>query len=219
MRGLFITVEGPEGAGKTTQTNLLGEWLQSQGADVLYTREPGDGCIGAQIRQIILNPNNCALTAKAEAILYAADRAQHVEQVLLPALAAGKVVLCDRYVDSHIAYQGYGRGIDLAFLKDLNQMATGGLMPALTLLLRLSPEVGLERVIKHRDKDRIELEEIEFHKRLSAGYDALAKANPKRFYVVDAAKPIIEVREQIISAVGGLLLQAGYEVNLNMEED
>lgn len=219
MRGLFITIEGPEGAGKTTQANLLGEWLQSQGIDVLYTREPGDGCIGNQIRQIILNPDNCALTSKAEAMLYAADRAQHVEQVLLPALAAGKVVLCDRYVDSHIAYQGYGRGLNLDFLKELNQMATGGLMPTLTLFLRLSPQEGLERVIKHRNKDRMELEEIEFHKRLSAGYDAIAAANTERFYIVDASKSIIEIREQIISAVGGILLQAGYEVNLNMQED
>ena len=219
MRGLFITIEGPEGAGKTTQANLLMEWLQSQGIPTLYTREPGDGVIGAQIRQIILNPENADLTARAEALLYAADRAQHVERVLLPALQEGKVVLCDRYVDSHMAYQGYGRGLDTEFLRELNHMATGGLMPAFTLLLRLSPEEGLERVIKHRNKDRMELQEIEFHERLVAGYDAIAEANPKRVYVVDAAQPIIEVREQIIRAMGSFLLQAGYDVNVYMPED
>ena len=215
MRGLFISIEGPEGAGKTTQTNLLCEWFAAQGLEVLYTREPGDGCVGGQIRKIILDPANCALTAKAEAMLYAADRAQHVERVLLPALKAGKVVLCDRYVDSHIAYQGYGRGLDLEFLRELNRMATGGLMPHLTVLLRLSPEEGLARLIKHRHKDRMEQEEIEFHHRLCAGYDAIAAANPKRVCVIDAKASIIEVRKAVVHTVAGLLMQAGYEVDIN----
>lgn len=229
-KGLFITIEGPEGAGKSTQTAMLAEWLLHQGHSAITTREPGDGKIGGQIRQVILNPENKEMTAETEAFLYAADRAQHVEKVVKPALNNSLMVICDRYVDSHIAYQGYGRGLDLDFLRQLNQMATGGLMPDLTIFLDISAEKGLERV-KAREKyamanhddsqaiDRMEQEKIDFHHRLCEGYHEIAKAEPNRVKVVDANRDIGAVKYEIQQIVSGLLLVRGFtnETNLNTE--
>ncbi|MGI5825171.1 MAG: dTMP kinase [Bacillota bacterium] len=228
-QGLFITVEGPEGAGKSTQTAMLSEWLATMGVPVLTTREPGDGKVGAQIRSVILNPENTEITAKAEALLYAADRAQHVEKVLKPALEDNRVIICDRYVDSHLAYQGYGRGLELDFLRQINQMATGGLMPDLTILLNLDAEAGLARV-RSREQfaggkaavsgiDRLEQEKIDFHNRLCGGYLELAAAEPNRIMVVDADRGINEIKYEIRRMVSGLLLLRGFinETNLNNE--
>ena len=227
-QGLFITFEGPEGAGKSTQSAMLAEWLVHMGVPVVNTREPGDGKIGGQIRSIILNPENTEMTARAEAMLYAADRAQHVEKVLRPALAANCVIICDRYVDSHLAYQGYGRGLDLDFLRQVNAMATGGLMPDLTILLNLEAEVGLARV-QRRQKfaegkpegqiDRLEQEKIDFHHRLCSGYKELAKAESNRIKVVDANRDINEIKYEIRQIVSGILLLRGFinGTNLNNE--
>jgi len=184
MNGLFITFEGPEGAGKTSQIRLLAEWLSQQGHNPLLTREPGNGgLIGSVIRQLVLHHHE--MTPEAEYLLYSADRAEHVRKVILPALELDKIVLCDRHLDSSLAYQGYGRGLDLDWLKAVGQGATGGLKPNKTFLLDLPPEVGLARF---EGRDRLEKEPLEFHRRVRAGYLELAKAEPERFIVVDATQ-------------------------------
>ena len=195
MTGLFITLEGPEGAGKSTQMPLLCEWLEAQGHEVVCTRNPGGTQIGRQIRQILLDPENRALVPMAELMLYAADRAQHVQEVVRPALSAGKVVICDRFSDSTLAYQGHGRGLDTTLLRALNEMATEGLRPDLTLLLDLSSEAGLARVQRYRQTDRLEEEAIAFHHRLREGYLALAAEEPERIVVIDALQEAEVVQE------------------------
>lgn len=195
MTGLFITLEGPEGAGKSTQMPLLCEWLEAQGHEVVCTRNPGGTQIGRQIRQILLDPENRALVPMAELMLYAADRAQHVQEVVRPALASGKVVICDRFSDSTLAYQGYGRGLDTTLLRALNEMATEGLRPDLTLLLDLASEAGLARVQRYRQTDRLEEEAIAFHHRLRDGYLALAAEEPERIVVIDALQEAEVVQE------------------------
>lgn len=233
-QGLFITIEGPEGAGKSTQAAMLTEWLLHMGVAAVATREPGDGKIGSQIRSVILNPENTEMADRAEAFLYAADRAQHVEKIVKPALAEGAVVVCDRYVDSHLAYQGYGRGLDIDFLRQLNEMATGGLMPDLTILLQLSAETGLERVklrsqyakgqaaadslAENGEIDRIEQEKIDFHHRLCEGYAKLAAAEPNRIKPVDANRDINSVKYEIRQIVSGLLLVRGLINSTNLKE-
>ena len=189
-KSLFITFEGPDGSGKSSSMAIIGQELAAAGYDVLLTKEPGGDAVGRQIRQILLDPQNEQLHPLAEAFLYAADRAQHVQTVILPALAEGKIVLCDRYLDSQIAYQGYGRGyLEKEFLYRLNEMASGGLLPDLTLLLLVLPEIGLQRVKqRHADgADRIESEQMAFHERTYQGYITLAKENPARIHVIDAA--------------------------------
>ena len=202
---MFITLEGPEGAGKSTQLPLLGAWLEAEGHQVVTTRNPGGTAIGAQIRQVVLDPANRAMVPLCELMLYAADRAQHVEELVRPALAAGKVVLCDRYGDSTMAYQGYGRGLDKGIIALLQQTATGGLVPDLTLLLDLDVEQGLERAARVRASDRLETEALAFHRRLREGYLALAAAEPQRFAVVDAAQPPDAVQAALRQAVSNRL--------------
>lgn len=204
MTGVFITLEGPEGAGKTTQIAALAEWLIGLGLDVVQTREPGAGTLGRQIRALLLDQREAAVCPMAEALLMAADRAQHVDELVRPALAAGKLVLCDRYIDSHIAYQGYGRGLDVGFLRCLNEQAAG-LQPDMTLLLLLPPELGLARAGGRGAADRMEEETLAFHQRVTAGYAAIAAAEPERVRVIDAAQTAEEVQRQIRSAVWALL--------------
>ncbi len=202
---MFITLEGPEGAGKSTQLPQLAKWLEVTGRVVVTTKNPGGTLIGGQIREILLKPANTALVPLAELLLYAADRAQHVEEVVKPALAQGSVVLCDRYTDSTLAYQGFGRGLDEAMIAQLNQLATGGLSPALTLLLDLPVEEGLARVARSRQVDRLETEAIAFHHRLRDGYLALAQREPSRFVVVDATQTTETVQAALRMAVGARL--------------
>lgn len=208
MTGVFITLEGPEGAGKTTQLTALAEWLSELGLDVMQTREPGAGALGRQIRALLLEQREAAVCPMAEALLMAADRAQHVDELVRPALAAGKLVLCDRYIDSHIAYQGYGRGLDVGFLRYLNEQAAG-LQPDMTLLLLLPPEIGLARAGGRGAADRMEEETLAFHQRVTAGYAAIAAAEPERVRVIDAAQTAEEVQRQIRSAVWALLRGKG----------
>lgn len=207
MKGLFITLEGPEGAGKSTQIKRLCDRLAADGLAVLGTRNPGGTAIGQQIRQVLLDPANKAMVPMAELMLYAADRAQHVQEVVTPALQAGTIVVCDRFGDSTLAYQGYGRGLDLTLLRALNEMATGGLRPDLTLLLDLPSELGLERVAKARAIDRLEDEAIAFHHRLREGYLALAAAEPDRFVILDATRSPDEVHAAMFAAVSSRLPQ------------
>ena len=195
---MFITLEGPEGAGKTTQLRALAGFLRGCGYDVVTTREPGGTAIGDQIRGVLHDTANTAMSPTAEMLLYSASRAQLVAEVIRPALAAGRVVLCDRYADSTLAYQGDGRGLDGDMLATLTAIATGGLRPDLTLLLDLDVAHGLTR---RRDEgeemNRLDLETLEFHRRVREGYLALAAAEPARWVCIDADRPGDEVQVDV----------------------
>ncbi|MBS1723971.1 MAG: dTMP kinase [Armatimonadetes bacterium] len=181
---MFVTLEGPEGAGKSTVAAFLAERLEAVGKSVCLTREPGAGDVGGRIRSILLDGES--LDTRCELFLFLADRSQHVAAVIRPALASGSVVLCDRFADSTIVYQGYGRGLDLAALRAWNTFATNGLVPDLTLLLDLSPEAGLAR---QTAKDRLDSEPIEFHRRVREGFIEEARLDAARWVVVDASMP------------------------------
>ncbi|WP_018466871.1 dTMP kinase [Calidithermus timidus] len=201
MAGLFISFEGPEGAGKSTQVRLLAKWLRAQGRAVLTTREPGDGgAVGAEIRRLLLHHHD--MTPEAEYLLYSADRAEHVRTVLRPALERGEVVLCDRYLDSSLAYQGYGRGLPLEWLRAVAEGATGGLKPHRTFLLDLPPEVGLRRF---DSRDRLEREPLAFHHRLRQGYLELARLEPERFVVLDATQSVEAIQQSLRSSLVPML--------------
>jgi thymidylate kinase (EC 2.7.4.9) len=200
---VFITLEGGEGVGKTTQQALLAERLQREGYACVSTREPGGTALGEALRELLLHGD--PLTPLAELFLYAADRAEHVQKCILPALAAGQVVVCDRFTDSTLAYQGYGRGLDLEKIRQLNHLATGGLQPHLTLWLDLPPEVGLAR---SGLADRLEQERLEFHRRVHQGFQALAAAEPQRIVRIDAGGSPLEVAARIWSVVKPRLLAA-----------
>lgn len=195
---MFVTFEGPEGSGKSTAIKAVAERLRSEGVAVTLTREPGAGEVGARIRQLLLDPAIEGLHPRCELFLFLADRAQHVSTVIEPALARGDVVLCDRFADSTLVYQGYGRGLDLAELRDLNRIATAGRSPDLTLLFDLSPEAGLARV---GDKDRLDSEPLEFHRRVREGFLAEAGAEPGRWVVIDAAASAEAVAEAALAAI------------------
>ncbi len=211
MKGLFITFEGTEGSGKTTQISLLADHLTSAGLTVTLTREPGGTPIGDQVRKVLLDPSNKALHPRAELLLYAASRAQHLAERILPALEAGRIVLCDRFSDATLAYQGYGRGLDIGTIRALDQIVTGGMNPHLTLLLDLDAAAGLSRArgrnssagLEH--EGRFENEDIAFHDRVRRGYLTLARQDPERVRVVDAARPPDVVQRDIRAIVDELL--------------
>lgn len=206
MKGKFIVFEGIDGSGKTTQLNLLGEELTGRGCPVLLTREPGGTRVGESIREILLNPQYGELVPVAEALLYAAARAQHVAQVILPALREGKVVLCDRFIDSSLAYQGFGRGMELCLLEQINEAAVVGLVPDLVVVLDFSCDTGLDRLSRSgRRADRIEREAREFHRKVRSGYLALADRAPHRYRVIDAHRPVRQVHREILRAVEEIL--------------
>lgn len=194
--GRFITFEGPEGSGKTTQIRLLAAWLAAQGFAVLTTREPGGTRIGDAIRGILLNPEHTEMRPEAEILLFSAARAQIVGELIRPHLASGGIVLCDRFADSTLAYQGYGRQLDLATLRQITAFATGGLQPDLTICLDLEVQEGLRR--KQRSDliewNRMEQEQIAFHERVRQGYLTLAAAEPERWLVVDATQSIAHIQ-------------------------
>ena len=206
--GLFITFEGGEGTGKSTQCRLLAEYLQGAGYEVVSTHEPGGSGIGAQIRSIVLDPAK-PLYPQAEVMLYMADRAQHIREVIQPALDAGRVVISDRYADASLAYQGYGRGLPLEMIARLNDYATAGLEPAITFLLDMDVKAGICRVRSRCNGqpmgDRIEQEPLDFHQRVRNGYLKIAAENPSRYRVIDAALAVTQVREQIIQQIQPLL--------------
>ncbi len=211
MGGAFITFEGIEGSGKSTQIALLAEFLTSQGRKVLLTREPGGTLIGDQIRKILLDPANKALDATSELLLYAASRAQHLTEVIRPALKAGRIVLCDRFSDATLAYQGYGRGLDREMIRALDRMVTGEMRPDLTLLLDIDTTTGLARAHGRNSSSglegeaRFENEELAFHTRVRQGYRALAAEEPDRIRVVDASRPPDQVQRTIREIVNDML--------------
>ena len=200
--GRLIAFEGVEGSGKSTQLELLRRLLEERGREVLVTREPGGTPAGERVRALVLDPA-VELHPRAEALLFAAARAELVEAVIRPALERGAVVLCDRYLDSSLAYQGGARGLGRGPVEQINRFATGGLLPDLVVLLDLDPAAGLAR--RARDPDRIEAQDLGFHRRVRDAFRDLAAAEPGRFAVVDAAAPVEEVADQIRAAVLGLL--------------
>ena len=201
--GMLIALEGGEGVGKTTQARLLAIWLRDQGFDVIATREPGATKVGMRLRAMLLDTAHTGLSARAETLMYAADRAEHVESVIVPALRRGAIVVTDRYVDSSLAYQGGGRSQLVEEVARLNRWATGGLVPDLTILLDLPPTAGLGR--RARSADRLEAEPTEFHERVRAGFLALAQAGPERYLVLDASRPADELSHEIQDRIRDLL--------------
>jgi dTMP kinase len=200
--GLFVALEGGEGAGKSTQARLLRDWLVAEGHEVLLTFEPGDTPAGRRIREIVLDPETGELDDRTEALLYAADKAEHVARVVWPALQRGAAVVTDRYVDSTLAYQGAGRAIPAGELERIARWATGDLRPHLTVLLDLAPEDGLRRF---SGRDRIEGESRDFHCRVRDAFRHMAELDPGRYLVLDATRPAEEVAARIRERVGRLL--------------
>jgi len=189
-KGLFITFEGIDGCGKSTQLNLLAEYLKSKNFDIVITREPGAIGLGEKLREILLNYDG-EVSSNCEAFLFLADRAQHIDTLVKPAIDAGKIVLCDRHTDSTIAYQGYGRGVDLEQIKMLNKLATSGLNPDLTFIFDIDMETSQARVGKN--KDRMESAGLEFHKKVRQGYLEIAKSEPDRIEnIFEGVKEIFE---------------------------
>ena len=207
MRGIFITMEGVEGSGKSTQISLLKDYLQSKGRNVEVTREPGGTPIGEAIRRVLLDPANDAMDSITELLLYEASRAQHVAQLIRPALERGAVVICDRFSDSTTAYQGAGRGLSSEEMDRLHGLATRGLIPDLTILIDIPVAEGLARANRYRDSDRIELEPEEFHERVRQAFLKLAKGEPGRIKVVDGLLPMDKVAEEIRGHAEALLSQ------------
>jgi dTMP kinase len=206
----FITFEGIEGSGKTTQIQMLSNHFEERGIDHLLTREPGGTPIGDQIRKLVLNPGNAAMTPTCELLLYAAARAQHIEQVISPALLAGRLVLCDRFKDATMAYQGFGRGIRLDVVDALHGLETLSIQPDLTFLFDIEAGVALLRArtrdhTKSRDETRFEQEALEFHERVRSGYLEMARQEPGRFVVVDARGTVEEVHHRVVEAMDRFL--------------
>ncbi len=207
----FITFDGIEGCGKTTQIRLAEVWLRERGVSVLATAEPGGTPLGRKIREILLNRGSCLIGAEAELLLFAAARAQHVREAILPALEKGEWVLCDRFADATLAYQGFGRGLDAGFIRTLNAFSGQGLEPERTLLFDLPVETGLARAKKRASgvlpevaEDRFEQEERAFHGRIREGYLALAAAEPERFRIIDGAGSVETVQREVCRCLEAL---------------
>ncbi|HZG55828.1 dTMP kinase [Paenibacillus sp.] len=220
MRGLFITFEGPDGSGKTTQMRRLCERLAAQGADIVRTREPGGTPIGDRVREIVLSPEHPEMKDETEILLYAASRAQHVREVIVPAVAAGKVVVCDRFVDASIAYQGYGLGRRPEEVAAVNRFATGGLLPDRTYLLDVPVAVSRERLLERAREtggaglDRIEQKASEYHERVREGFLLIAKAEPQRVVVIDANRAVDDIAADIEADFDRM-----FRNNIRSEED
>lgn len=201
----FITFEGGDGTGKTTQLRAVENYLRGLNRPCVVTREPGGTALGSMIRKVLLETDDDEIGASTELFLYLADRAQHVKQIIAPALSAGKIVLCDRFTDSTLAYQGYGRGIDLDWLRRLNDYASEKLCPQLTFLFDCPVDVGLGRAARRREQspvdrpqeDRFEREKHDFHERIRSGFLDLARREPDRFRIIDASRSVAEVDKQV----------------------
>jgi dTMP kinase len=205
MKGIFISFEGIEGTGKSTQAKLLQQGLLGLGHEVILTEEPGGTLISLRVREILLSVDHTNMKPITELLLYNAARAQHIEEVILPALNRGAVVITDRFTDSTFAYQGYGRGIDLNLLESIDKIATNGLRPDMTILLDLDVETGLKRNRRINKTDRLELEDVEFHKRVRKGYHELAAKEPERIKVLDASGGIEELNIVIANMISDFI--------------
>lgn len=204
-KGFFVTIEGCEGVGKSTLLRGLEEYLEIAGRDAVFTREPGGTEVAERIRAVILDPENAAMTPTAELLLYAAARAQHTEEKIIPAVRDGKLVICDRYSDSTLAYQSYARGLDRGECLAADEIARRGVKPDLTVFLDLSPERGFARKGGADKGDRLEREKIDFHERVYAGFRAIAESDTDRVVAVDASKS----KEEVLAAVVNLLKERG----------
>ena len=205
MKGKFITVEGTEGVGKTTNIQRITEWLDESGVAYISTREPGGTALGEKIRHLLLDKDNTGMAASAELLLMFAARAQHLEEKIIPALAAGTWVLCDRFTDATYAYQGFGRGLNLEHIERLEALVQGDLHPDFTLILDIDPELGMSRVRARGELDRFESEALEFFDRVRAGYRERANDNPSRYCLVDASAPLTVVQERIVEALNAFV--------------
>ncbi len=201
--GFFITIEGPEGAGKTTVMQDVFEQLKSEGYDLISTREPGGIRISERIREVILDNEFTEMDGRTEALLYAAARRQHLVEKIEPALAQGKVVLCDRFVDASLAYQGYARGLGIDEVLSINEFAIGKLMPDLTLYFDVEPEIGLNRIAKNdnRELNRLDVESLAFHQAVRTGYQEVVKRYPNRIQVIDASQSQEEVTNYVLNVL------------------
>jgi dTMP kinase len=212
MAGCFITFEGVEGSGKTTQIRLAGEFLREKGLEVIVTQEPGGTPLGERIREILLNHGGFDISGEAEVFLFAAARAQHTDRLILPALEKGQVILCDRFSDATIAYQAYGRGLPLETVREVCRLASRGLSPRLTLLFDLPVEKGLERAFRRiagreaaSREDRFEREHLDFHRRIREGYLAIARQDPDRVKIINASRDIETTRREVRAILSSFL--------------
>lgn len=208
---MFITLEGIEGSGKTTQINGLAAYFEGRGMDCITTRQPGGTAIGRKIRAILLDPASREMDPLAELMLYMADRAQHLAAVIKPALAAGRTILCDRYFDATLVYQGLARGVDVALIRRLHQLVFDNLQPDLTFVLDLDPRLGLARAWQQLDngqrtgrESRFEKEKLAFHEKVRAGYLELARREPQRFKIIDASRDENRVRKDILAVLASV---------------
>jgi dTMP kinase len=209
MKGIFVTFEGPDGSGKTTQVNLLKEYFNSLGYDVLITREPGGTPISEKIREVILDPENKEMGATCEALLYAAARAQHMYETIIPALDMGKMVICDRFVDSSIVYQGYARGLGEEMVETINGYAIQGRTPDRTFLITIPPEIGIQRKNTDGELDRLEQEDIQFHKKVYEGYNRL-KGKYDRILHIDGTQDINKIQDIIREDINRIIKKEGF---------
>jgi len=196
-KGLFITIEGMDGSGKTTQINIIRDYISQKGYNVIIAREPGGTKISEKIRDIILDPANATMAATTEMLLYASARAQLVAEIIKPAVENGSVVVCDRFIDSSFAYQGFGRGIDINTIADVNRAAMDGMVPDLTFFIDMSPEIALKRRMASSMADRIEKEHMEFHMKAYNGYKKLARLYPERIKTIDGNRTVEEISQEI----------------------
>ena len=206
MKGTFISFEGIEGTGKSTQAKLLYNYLREKGADVILTEEPGGTQISVKIREVLLSVEHKEMSPLTELLLYNASRAQHIQEVITPALDRGAIVITDRFTDSTLAYQGYGRGLDLQLIDSIDLIATGSLRPDITLLLDLDVQTGLKRNRGINKTDRLELEDVPFHERVRNGYHMLSAKEPGRIKLIHSSKSIEEMHREIIRIISDLFL-------------
>jgi len=200
-RGLFITIEGIDGSGKSTHAAMLADYLAGKDIPVKLTREPGGTPIGEQVRNILLDKANRNMMPMTEALLYAASRAQHVAEVIRPSIEAGYVVICDRFIDSSLAYQGYARGLGIDTIARINEYALDGMWPDITLFLDITPEIAMNRIEMVGETDRLEAEGIELLKSVYEGYKILARLYPKRFNIIDASRELLDVQKSILAVI------------------
>ncbi|MFS0690762.1 dTMP kinase [Sporosarcina sp. 179-K 8C2 HS] len=207
-KGIFITFEGPEGAGKTTVIAEINKRLEQEGKKTILTREPGGIRISEKIRDIILDNDHQEMDGRTEALLYAAARRQHLVEKIIPAMKEGKIVLCDRFVDSSLAYQGYARGLGMDEVMSINAFAIGGTMPNLTIYFDISPEEGLQRISQNdgREQNRLDKETLQFHEKVYEGYQLLLQQHPDRIVSTDASKPLSEVTENVWKIISSQLI-------------